>query len=80
MNWSKVYEKVLQLCITDKKEFPSIVEMDAPEFRDLLIPNPKANENSLYSFMLDSSAEEEDVKKFCEYIYNYIGLDIYDYL
>lgn len=79
--WKELYEKTLKnICEADANEFEEIIEQERPEFSVDLIENPNANENSLFKFKLDDNATEEDYKKFVEYVYNYVGQDVNDYL
>lgn len=79
--WKELYEKTLKnICETDANEFEEIIEQERPEFSVDLIENPNANDNSLFKFKLDDNASEEDYKKFVEYVYNYVGQDVNDYL
>ena len=78
--WKQIYEKVLSMCEKPIDDELAIVEVEQPKYSVDLIENENANENSLYAFKLDEGATEDDYKMFSEYIYNYVGLDIYDYL
>lgn len=78
--WKQIYEKVLSMCENPIDDELAIVEVEQPNYSVDLIENENANENSLYAFKLDDGATEDDYKMFSEYIYNYVGLDIYDYL
>lgn len=81
MNWKSIYEEVLKkICESDAKDYDEIVEVDFSNLIDKLEHNDNTNENSLFSMKLNAKATEEDYKEFCELIYNYIGLDIYDYI
>ena len=81
MNWKNIYEETLKnICEADSNDFDVIVEVERPDFTSELVENENASENALFSFKLDENATEEDYKKFVEYIYNYIGEDIYDYI
>lgn len=81
MQWKKIYERTLKnLCESKMQDFETIVEQDLPKYSVDLVDNPNANEDSLYSFMLDENATENDYRNFVEYIYGYIGEDINDYL
>lgn len=79
MNYKKMYEETLKnICEQDSYLFDNIVEQEQPIFANKLIPNEKGN---LYRFKLNEEiATEEDYKNFCEYIYNYVGLDINDFI
>lgn len=81
MNWKSIYEKVLKnICESDAKDYDEIVEVDFSHLLDKLEHNDNADENSLFTMKLNSKATENDYKEFCELVYNYIGLDIYDYI
>lgn len=80
-NWKELYERTLKnICEEDESYFNNIVELERPEFSSDLIKNPNANENALFTLMLDDNATDEDYKLFVEYIYGYIGEDLKDFI
>lgn len=81
MNWINIYKKVLEN-VCEKPQTPNgnIVEVDFFEIENDLIFNEKSKENSLFRMKLTAPLKQDKCKKFCELIYSYIGLDIYDYL
>lgn len=80
MNWKKYYEQVLKNICEKEQEDENIVEVDFSKLQGKLVLNENAKPGSLFRFKLNEKATEKDYKIFCELIYNYIGLDIYDYL
>ena len=80
-DWKKIYEHTLKnICEANVDEFEIIVEQEMPKFSVDLIRNPKASNNALFSLKLDSNANNEDYKRFCEYIYTYVGENVYDFI
>lgn len=80
-NWDDIYKKTLKnICESNSSNFDNIVEIEMPEFESELIENENTNFDSLFRQKLDENASEEDKRKFVEYIYNYIGENIYDFL
>lgn len=81
INWKEIYEDTIKkICEADANIFDNIVEIEKPNFSAYLIFNENSNENALFRYKLNENATEEDYKKFVEYIYNYIGEDINDFL
>lgn len=80
MNWKKVYSRVLKEVCEEPTKDTEIVEVDFSKIQDKLTHNENAKPNSLFSMKLNDDATEQDYKTFCELIYAYMGLDIYNYL
>ena len=81
MTWKEIYQKTLKrICEDDISNYDDIVEVDFSSIEDKLIPNTNAKDNCVFGMMLNDEATNEDYKTFCELVYNYVGLDIYDYL
>lgn len=80
MNWKEIYEKVLANVCEKEQTDEIIVDTDFSPIQDKLVHNENANENSVFSMKLIDTANEEDYKSFCELVYEYIGLNIYDFL
>lgn len=80
MKWKKVYEDVLKKVCEKEYENEDIVEVDFSKLQDKLVKNENAKEGAIFGFKLSDNATEDDYKMFCELIYNYIGLDIYNFI
>ena len=81
MNWKDIYNKVLEnICEKEYTYDTNIIEVDFFELENDLVQNENAKENSLFKMKLRDPLDETKCKKFCELIYSYIGLDIYDFL
>ena len=79
--WKEKYLKVLHNVCEKKQENVGIVELPMPVFEKKLVYNENAEPGALYKFKLDEDkATELDYKFFCEYVYDYMGLDIKDYM
>lgn len=81
MNWKEIYEKVLKnVCEKPYNKDTNIVEVDFFEIADDLVKNENAQENSLFGMKLVEPLDQYKCQRFCELVYSYIGLNIYDYL
>lgn len=81
MTWKEIYKETLKrICEDDVSKYDDIIEVDFSQIQDKLISNPNAKENCVFGMQLNDEATDEDYRLFCELVYSYVGLDIYDYL
>ena len=81
MTWREIYKITLEkICEDDINNYDDIVEVDFSPIQDKLILNKNAKDNCVFNMQLNDEATDDDYRTFCELVYNYVGLDIYDYL
>lgn len=83
MNWENIYDTTVKvLCERPIEEFDFFVNLEMPKFMETGVGYfEEEHENELSSMRLHKElATDEDYKEFCEWIYNYIGDDLYNYV
>ena len=83
MTWKEIYHTTVKvLCEKPIEEFDTFINLEQPEFvKDGKAYFEEGHENELSSMRLhEEVATDDDYKEFCEYMYNYIGDDLYNYI
>lgn len=83
MTWKEIYRTTVKvLCEQPIEDFDTFITLEEPEIvKDGKVYFEEGHEGELSSMRLhEEIATDDDYKEFCEYMYNYVGDDLYNYL